>query len=509
MSTLYLTMFIVALDKTIIGTAIPRITDDFHSLLSIGWYASSYLLTLCGFQLLWGRIYTFYPAKTCFIIALLIFEVGSAMCGAAPTSNVFILGRAIAGLGSAGIMSGSVIVMIETVPLEKRPGFQGLLGGTFAIASVVGPLLGGVFTEHVSWRWCFYINLPCGAVAVAIQLLVFKSPAKEKKRVSLAQQFRQLDPIGMVFFLPSIICLLLALQWGGTTYAWSSWRIILLLVLFAVLAIGFVVVQVWMPETATIPLRILKQRTIAAGAFYSFTAYSSMFIITYYIPTFFQALKDFSPTESGEALLPFIVALFIGAIVAGGLVQHLGYPSPFMILSSIILTVGAGMISTWSVTVGSNRWIGFQFIVGLGTGLGMQQPNLLAQIVLPKEDAAMGVTLPFFAQNLGGAVFVSVAQNLFTVTLATQVNKIPGVHVSRQEIVEMGATSIRNLVPEGMVGLFLDGYRIAIRNVVYLGVGLAAASIIGSVLVEFRSVKEGKTDGGEKGGKEAVDKADV
>jgi MFS family permease len=258
-------------DKSILATAVPRITDDFNSLSDIGWYGSSYMLTLCACQMFWGRIYTFYPTKATFIAAVAVFEIGSALCGAAPSSSVLILGRAIAGAGSAGISNGTIIVIIQTTPLEKRPMFTGLVGAVFGIAGVVGPLLGGAFTEHVSWKWCFYINLPFGGLAVGVLVLVLHLPSKEREQLTRWEQFQRLDPIGTVLFLPSVVCLLLALQWGGTTYAWSSWRPVLLLILAGVLFIGFFALQIWKPDTATLPMRILKQRTVAASTLFAFT----------------------------------------------------------------------------------------------------------------------------------------------------------------------------------------------------------------------------------------------
>jgi hypothetical protein len=149
-------VFLVALDNTIVATAIPRITNDFHSLDDVGWYASSYLLTTCAFQLLFGKFYTFFSIKWVFLLAIGIFELGSLICGVAPNSVALILGRAIAGVGSAGIFSGGLIIIAYSVPLEKRPIYTGLIGAMYGIASVAGPLMGGAFTDHLTWRWCFY-----------------------------------------------------------------------------------------------------------------------------------------------------------------------------------------------------------------------------------------------------------------------------------------------------------------------------------------------------------------
>lgn len=364
---------------------------------------------MCSFQLIYGKIYTFYSLKWTFLSAIAIFELGSLICGVAPTSEVLIIGRAIAGLGCAGIFSGALIIIAHSVPLRKRPIYTGLIGAMYGIASVAGPLMGGAFTDHATWRWCFYINLPIGAVAVIVIVLFFTPPNRAKAdKLSNSDKLKEFDLIGTAILLPGIVSLLLALQWGGSKHKWGSPTIIGLIVCAAVLLASFMGVQFWRGEKATIPPRILKQRSIAFGSVVSFSVGSAFMLLVFYLPIWFQAIKGVSATQSGIRNLPLILGVTIFSIVGGVGVTILGYYTPFMIVGAAVSAIGVGLLTTFEVDTGSAMWIGYQAICGSGLGLVMQLPLIAAQTVLNLEDVPTGTSCIIFFQTLGGALFISV-----------------------------------------------------------------------------------------------------
>ncbi|GKT55140.1 efflux pump antibiotic resistance [Colletotrichum tofieldiae] len=223
------------MDKTMLSPALGSITTEFGTVKDVGWYTSSYLLSTASVQPLYGAIYKSFDTKWTYVVALVIFEAGSLMAALSPTSSVLILGRAICGLGDAGMASGTYVILAQTLPLHKRAAFFGLLGAVWGVASVLGPLLGGFFTEHLTWRWCFWINLPIGGVALVVVLFVFDGSGKSSKGPSLLSRIRQLDLLGAAALVPAVVMLLLAIQWGGTEFAWRSPTIIGLSILSGII----------------------------------------------------------------------------------------------------------------------------------------------------------------------------------------------------------------------------------------------------------------------------------
>ncbi|KEF52622.1 uncharacterized protein A1O9_11465 [Exophiala aquamarina CBS 119918] len=491
---LCLSVFLVALDNTIIATAIPKITDHFNSLGDVGWYGSSYLLTTCALQLFFGKMYTFYSIKIVYLTSIGIFEIGSAVCGAAPSSSALIIGRSIAGVGSAGIFSGALVIIAYSVPLLKRPLYTGMIGAMYGIASIAGPLLGGAFTDKVSWRWCFYINLPIGAVTVAVILVFFHSPVrKAETKVPLKQRAHQLDLIGTSVFVVDIVVCLLALQWGGASYAWSNWRIILCLTLFGVLTIVFVIIQYFMKEHATLPFNIIGQRSVAAACWFAFCLGGTFFVMVYWLPIWFQAIKGASAFKSGIMCIPMILSLVIANIISGIGTTVVGYYAPFYYAAVLLASIGAGLLSTFETTTAHDKWIGYQILYGFGIGFGMQQPLITVQTVLPLKDIPTGTAMVMFMQTFGGALFVSVAQNIFNNRLITEIPKqAPGVNPAI--ILHVGATSLASNIPANQLEGVKQAYNTALTSTFYIAVAMACLMVFSALSVQWKSLK-GKKPG--------------
>lgn len=305
---------------------------------------------------------TFFPAKWVFIATVVIFEIGSIVCAAAPNSPAFIVGRAISGIGSAGTFTGANLIFVDLLPLEKRAKFLGFIGATFGLASVAGPLLGGVFTTKATWRWCFGINGPIGGLAILGILLILpaKSPPRKNVGLSMREWIWQFDPVGTVLLLPGLILLLLALQWGGIQYAWSSARIVVLLVLGILFLVAFAASQVWSGNNGVIPPRIFNQRSILAATAVSLTFGSTLIILAFYLPIWFQAIKGQSAVGAGIKLLPYFLSTVFFVISSGFVVSKLGYYTPVCIVGTSVLVVACGLLSTWDADTIKGEWVGYQ-----------------------------------------------------------------------------------------------------------------------------------------------------
>ncbi|KAL4972120.1 major facilitator superfamily domain-containing protein [Aspergillus desertorum] len=493
LSGVTLVSFLMLLDTSIISTAIPVITRDFNSLVDVGWYGSAYQLASAALQPLSGKVYENFSAKWTYIGFFFVFEVGSLICGVATSSKMLIIGRAIAGLGVSGISNGAFTIIAGIAPLHKRPALIGMVMGISQFGLVIGPLIGGAFTEYSTWRWCFYINLPIGGLVAA--LLVFITiPDETRKpdpRKVAPTMHRELDLIGFALFAPAAIMLLLALQYGGNDYAWNSSQVIGLFVGAGATFIVFVLWENYKGDRAMIPPNIMKKRVVWSSCLMFGFLMSLMYIVTYYLPIYFQAAKGISPMMSGVYLLPTILAQLIAAGLSGFLVQKVGYYLPFVVTGAVFNSIADGLLSTLMPHTFTGKWIGYQILAGFGQGIGLQMPVVAIQNTLPPPLIPVAMALAMFFTTFFGALFLSFANTVLTNSLRSLVPHYAP-NVSAETVIAAGATDLESAVPAADLPGVLVAYSKSTDRVMYLCVGAACACFIFSWGMGWKDIRAKK-----------------
>jgi EmrB/QacA subfamily drug resistance transporter len=473
---LLLGMLLAALDQTIVSTALPTIVSDLGGLDHLSWVVTAYLLAATAATPLWGKLGDQYGRKRLFQTAIVIFLIGSALCGAAQDMAQLIAFRAVQGLGGGGLIVLSMAIVGDLVSPRERGRYQGLFGAVFGATSVLGPLLGGLFTQHLSWRWVFYVNLPVGVVALAVIATVLHIPRTARRHV--------IDYLGTFLIAAVATCLVLVASLGGTTWAWGSWQIVGLAVLGVALAVAFVAVERRAAEPV-LPLKLFRVRTFTLAAVISFVVGFAMFGAMTYLPTFLQVVQGISPTMSGVHMLPMVLGLLLASTASGQIVSRTGRWKVFPIAGTGITTLGLLLLHQLDENSSTAELSGFFFVFGLGLGLVMQVLVLIVQNAVPYEDLGVATSGATFFRSIGASFGVAVFGTVFAGRLGEQLTDAfrgvrlpPGVSVDALEADPRGIAAL----PPGLRPPALHAYAVSITDVFLYA---APVALLGFVLAWF------------------------
>ncbi|WP_427167312.1 MDR family MFS transporter [Streptomyces sp. C1-1] len=473
---LLLGMLLAALDQTIVSTALPTIVSDLGGLEHLSWVVTAYLLASTAATPLWGKLGDQYGRKRLFQTAIVLFLIGSALCGMAQNMPQLIAFRAVQGLGGGGLMVLSMAIVGDVVPPRERGRYQGLFGAVFGATSVLGPLLGGLFTEHLSWRWVFYINLPVGVIALAVIAAVLRIPRKETRHV--------IDYLGTFLIASVATCLVLVASLGGTTWGWGSAQIVGLAVLGVVLAVAFVAVERRAAEPV-LPLKLFRVRTFTLSAVISFIVGFAMFGAMTYLPTFLQVVQGVTPTMSGVHMLPMVFGMLLSSTGSGQIVSRTGRWKVFPVAGTAVTTVGLLLLHRLDENSSTFEMSVYFFVFGLGLGLVMQVLVLIVQNAVSYEDLGVATSGATFFRSIGASFGVAIFGTVFASRLGDKLSasfrgvRLPGgVSADALESDPRGIASL----PPALRAPALHAYASAITDVFLYA---APVALLGFVLAWF------------------------
>ncbi len=484
-------MLLAALDQTIMATALPTITGDLGGAEHITWVITSYLLTQTIATVLGGKLGDHFGRKTVFLVSIVIFVASSAAAGVAQSMGWLIIMRAVQGFGGGGLTVTAIALIADIVPMRERGKYQGAIGAVFGVTTVLGPLLGGFFTDHLTWRWVFYINVPVATVVLLFAVRLLPATPRSTKRPVI-------DYLGITLVSGASTALILATSWGGETYAWDSPVIIGLFVAGVALAVLFVLAENRAADPV-LPMRLFGQRVFSTCSVLSFIVGFTMLGVMTFLPTYLQYCQGVSATESGVRTLPMVVGLFVASTSAGNVVTRTGVYKPFPVAGSVVIGVGLVLLSRLDETSSVLTTSVAMLVLGTGIGLSMQILTIVVQSTVAYRDLGVATSGVTFFRTMGGSFGSAVFGTLYTNALATNLGAaLQETGVSRSAVSTPEAV---HALPPDQRATVVAAYADTISTVFGYAVPVAIVALVVALLiprVPLRGLaKKAATDVGE------------